>query len=143
MVQNIAMGPTILAEVGIKKPDNMPGISFITILTGNASKPARKKVFYEYYWEYDFSMTPTVFGMRTDKYKYIKYQGIWDRNELYDLEKDPDEKYNLIAEPALQDIAKSMSSAIYDWLEQTDGMRIPLKRTVKYRFGDFKHDGEH
>nr|WP_273569093.1 sulfatase/phosphatase domain-containing protein [Maribacter sp. Hal144] len=121
----------------------MPGVSFIPILTGDADAPTRKEVFYEYYWEYDFPMTPTVFGMRTDKYKYIKYQGIWDRNELYDLQKDPDEMYNLIADPDKQDIAKSMSAAIYDWLESSKGMNIPLKRTVKYRFGDYKHANEH
>lgn len=143
MVQNIDIGPTVLAEAGIKQPDNMPGVSFIPILTGDVSVPSRKEVFYEYYWEYDFPMTPTVFGMRTDQYKYIKYHGIWDRNELYDLQNDPDEMYNLIADPDKQEIAKSMSSAIYDWLEQTNGMNIPLKRTVKYRFGDFKHKNEH
>lgn len=142
MVQNIDIGPTILAEAGISKPKQMPGVSFIPILKGETAA-SRKEIFYEYYWEYDFPMTPTVFGMRTDKYKYIKYQGIWDRNELYDLEKDPDEMYNLIGEPELQETAKKMSTAIYDWLEETKGMNIPLKRTVKYRFGDYKHKGEH
>ena len=85
MVQNIDIGPTVLAEAGVKQPDNMPGVSFIPILTGNKDVASRKEIFYEYYWEYDFPMTPTVFGMRTDQYKYMKYQGIWDRNELYDF----------------------------------------------------------
>ncbi|WP_282056601.1 sulfatase family protein [Maribacter luteus] len=143
MVQNIDIGPTILAEAGVKQPDNMPGVSFIPILTGDTNAPSRKEVFYEYYWEYDFPMTPTVFGMRTDQYKYIKYQGIWGRNELYDLQNDPDEMYNLIADPDKQEIAKEMSTAIYDWLESTNGMQIPLKRTIKYRTGDFKHKNEY
>lgn len=142
MVQNIDIGPTVLAEAGIQKPNHMPGVSFIPILTGDENAPSRKEIFYEYYWEYDFPMTPTVFGMRTDQYKYIKYHGIWDRNELYDLQNDPDEMYNLIADPNKQEIAKEMSTAIYDWLESTKGMQIPLKRTVKYRFGDFKHKDE-
>ncbi len=143
MVQNIDIAPTILEEAGIKKPDYMPGVSFVPILKGDAGIAARKEIFYEYYWEYDFPMTPTVFGMRTDDYKYIKYHGIWDRNELYDLKNDPNEMYNLIADPDKQDIAKSMSEALYNWLEQTNGMNIPLKRTVKYRFGDFKHKKEY
>ena len=143
MVQNIDIGPTILAEAGVEQPKNMPGVSFIPMLTGDTNVKSRKEVFYEYYWEYDFPMTPTVFGMRTDQYKYIKYHGIWDRNELYDLKNDPDEMYNLIAEPDKQEIAKSMSAAIYDWMQETNGMNIPLKRTVKYRFGDFKHKNEH
>ena len=143
MVQNIDIGPTVLAEAGVKKPENMPGVSFIPILTGDSEVASRNEIFYEYYWEYDFPMTPTVFGMRSDQYKYIKYHGIWDRNELYDLKNDPEEMYNLIADPDKQEIAKSMSAAIYDWLEATNGMNIPLKRTVKYRFGDFKHKNEH
>ncbi len=141
MVQNIDIAPTILAEAGVAQPQNMPGVSFIPVLTEEA--PSRKEVFYEYYWEYDFPMTPTVFGMRTDRYKYIKYHGIWDRNELYDLENDPDEMYNLIADPSKQELVKSMSEAIYAWLQETNGMNIPLKRTVKYRYGDFKHKNEY
>ena len=62
---------------------------------------------------------------------------------LYDIQKDPDEMYNLISDPAFQDIAKSMSHSLYDWLEKTGGMQIPLKRTVKYRFGDYKHQNEY
>ncbi len=143
MVQNIDIAPTILAEAGIDTPDTMPGTSFIPILTGEAGAAPRKEIFYEYFWEYDFPMTPTVFGMRTDKYKYIRYQGIWDRNELYDLENDPEEMYNLISDPDKQEIAKSMASSIYDWLENSKGMNIPLKRTVKYRFGDYKHANEY
>ena len=143
MVQNIDIGPTILAEAGVEKPKNMPGVSFIPALTGEPGAKVREEVFYEYFWEYDFPMTPTVFGMRTEKYKYMKYQGIWDRNELYDLENDPEEMYNLIAEPDKQEIVKSMSTDIYNWLEQTNGMQIPLKQTIKYRFGDYKHEGEY
>jgi arylsulfatase A-like enzyme len=51
-------------------------------------------------------MTPTTFGIRTDKYKYIRYQGIWDRNEFYDIQNDPDEMYNLIDRPELQAVIK-------------------------------------
>ena len=65
----------------------------------------RDKIFYEYYWEYDFLMTPTVFGVRTDKFKYMRYYGIWDTNELYDIEKDPHEITNLISRPEYAETA--------------------------------------
>ncbi len=143
MVQNIDIGPSILDLAGVEKPENMPGSSFIPLLSTNEAETKRNEIFYEYYWEYDFPMTPTVFGMRTDRFKYIRYHGIWDRNELYDLQNDPNEMYNLIADPKYQDTAKSMSEAIYDWLSKTGGMQIPLKRTVKYRFGDYKHQNEY
>ncbi len=143
MVQNIDIAPTILDLAGIPKPENLPGHSIIPLLTNQDKDDVRKEIFYEYYWEYDFPMTPTVFGMRTDRYKYIKYHGIWDRNELYDLSNDPEEMYNLIADPEFQEISKSMAQDLYDWLEKTQGMQIPLKRTVKYRFGDYKHPKEY
>lgn len=143
MVQNIDIAPTILEVAGTSKPEHMPGFSIIPLLTGGEMASLRDEIFYEYYWEYDFPMTPTVFGMRTDRYKYIRYHGIWDRNELYDLQNDPDEMYNLISNPELQEVAKTMSQSLYDWLEETKGMQIPLKRTVKYRFGDFKHQNEY
>lgn len=138
MVQNIDIAPTVMQYAGLSKPDYMPGKSFIQILKGDTTN-WRDRIFYEYYWEYDFPMTPTVFGVRTNKYKYIRYQGVWDGNELYDLENDPNEMYNLIAKPEYQELVKSLANELYDWLEKTDGMNIPLKRTVKYRWGDYKH----
>ncbi|MDF0708791.1 MULTISPECIES: sulfatase/phosphatase domain-containing protein [Flagellimonas] len=119
MVQNIDIAPTILAEA-VKKPDYMPGVSFMPVLTVDYPAANRKEVFYEYHWEKDFPMTPTMFGMRTDQYKYIRYQGIWDRNEFYDLLNDPDEKHNLIGDPTKQGTNKNMPQSLYGWLAETD-----------------------
>lgn len=84
-------------------------------------------------------MTPTVFGVRSDKFKYIRYYGIWDTNELYDLEKDPEETTNLINKPEYAEIAKKLGGELFDWLEQTKGMQIPLKRINRSPFGDYRH----
>ena len=142
MVQNIDIAPTILDCANVKKPEYMPGSSMLKILNGN-EKNWRKKIFYEYFWEYDFPMTPTVFAVRTDKYKYIRYYGIWDSNELYDLENDPDEMYNIIEKPEHQELVKSLAGELYDWLEETRGMNIPLKRTIKYPWGDYKYEKQY
>lgn len=143
MVQNIDIAPTILDQAGVQKPNHMPGVSFVPILTGEQAKGNRSEIFYEYYWEYDFPMTPTVFGMRTDNYKFIRYHGIWDRNEFYDLKNDPHEMYNLIGEPQYQDTIRSMQQALFQWLKDTDGMQIPLKATRRPRYGDYKHKKEY
>ena len=39
---------------------------------------------------------PTTFALRTGRYKFIQYHGIWDLDELYDLKNDPLEEHNLI-----------------------------------------------
>lgn len=141
MIQNIDIAPTVLELAGLKKPDYMPGKSFMQLLKGDSTQ-WRDKIFYEYYWEYDFPMTPTVFGVRTDKYKYIRYNGIWDQNELYDLENDPNETTNLIEKPEHAELVKKLAADLFDWLEQTKGLQIPLKRTIKKPFGDYRHPNQ-
>ena len=138
MIQNIDIAPTVLHMAGLKKPDYMPGKSFVQLLNGDTVQ-WRNKIFYEYYWEYDFPMTPSVYGVRTDKYKYIRYMGIWDRNELYDLENDPNEMYNLIDNSTYEPIVKQLANDLFDWLESTKGMQMPIKRIIKKPFGDWKH----
>ncbi|HJZ38856.1 MAG TPA: sulfatase [Bacteroidales bacterium] len=133
MVQNVDVAPTILDYAGIKKPEQMVGYSFLPLMKGQ-DIPWRNEVFYEYYWEHEFPQTPTMHGVRTDRYKYIRYHGIWDTNEFYDLQEDPAETKNLIASPEHQETIKKMNKALYDWMESTDGMNIPLKRTERPHF---------
>ncbi|CAN5529338.1 sulfatase [soil metagenome] len=127
IIQNIDIAPTILDMAGIKQPAQMQGKSFYPLLKGETIT-WRNKAFYEYYWEYAFPQTPTTFGVREGDYKFIFYPGVWDINELYDLKNDPEEKKNLIRVAAYQNMIRKMRGEMYDWLEQTGGMQIPLKR---------------
>ena len=97
MILNVDYGPTILEAAGCAVPDAMQGASFYGLLTG-ARTQWRDAWLYEYFWERSFPQTPTVLGVRTDRYKLMQYQGIWDRYELYDLKNDPDEMHNLLAD---------------------------------------------
>lgn len=142
MVQNVDVAPTCLAMAGLKKPENMPGFSIVPLLKGDESN-WRDRVFYEYYWEFEFPMTPTMFGVRTDKYKFIKYYGIWDRDEFYDIQNDPNEMFNLIGKPELQPEIKKHLDALNEWLEKTDGLKIPLKKNNNYRNTDYRHQNEY
>lgn len=141
MIQNIDIAPTILEYAGIQMPDQMQGMSLAPLLEDKEIK-WRNRIFYEYYWENNYPQTPTMHGVRTDRYKYIRYHGIWDTNEFYDLQADPYEMNNLIASPEHQNIIRELSMEVYDWLEDTDGMQIPLKRTGK-RGGDHRNRGRY
>jgi len=132
LVQNIDVGPTVLEVAGLETPKRMDGQSFLKLLQGKRI-PWRDEAFYEYYWERNFPQTPTVHGVRTKRYKYIHYHGIWDIDELYDLQEDPDEKHNLIGEPQHAKRVDEMNKKMFDWLERTDGMLIPLRRDTKWR----------
>lgn len=133
MVQNIDIAPTILELAGLQAPEGMDGASFAPLLRGD-SIPWRNKLFYEYFWERAFPQTPTLHAVRTDRYKYIRYYGVWDINELYDLQNDPEEANNLIRNPEYQEISAELNNEIFDWLEATRGMQIPLKRDQGTRF---------
>ena len=127
MVLNIDIAPTFLELAGMAKPAQMQGQSFLPLLKGEKTT-WRDKVFYEYYWEQAFPQTPTTFAVRTDKYKYIAYNGIWDINELYDLEKDPYEMNNLIRDTSMDKIGLGLRNELNNWLEKTGGLQIPLKK---------------
>jgi N-acetylglucosamine-6-sulfatase len=127
LIQNIDIAPTILDVAGLETPGRMDGKSFLPILQGKKI-PWRDSAFYEYYWERNFPQTPTTHGVRTDRYKYIHYHGIWDIDELYDLKEDPEEMHNLIDSPEHQKLVKQLNNRMFEWLEKTDGMLIPLRR---------------
>ena len=130
LVQNIDIAPTVLDMAGLVPPSYMPGQSFIPLLKGEDVSDWRDKIFYEYYWEYAYPQTPTVHAVRTDRYKFIRYHGLWDTNEFYDLENDPWEMNNLIKSPEHQEQIEEMLDDLWTWLEETGGMQIPLKRTT-------------
>ncbi|GAA4438545.1 sulfatase [Pontibacter saemangeumensis] len=139
MVMNVDIAPTVMELAGLEKPPHMQGNSFLPLLKGE-QPPWRDRMYYEYYWEWAFPQTPTIFGVRTDQYKYIYNHGVWDINELYDIQKDPQEMNNLIRNPAYEKVAMELKADMWNWLESTDGLQIPLKN-VPYKRIDLPYKG--
>ena len=125
VVANIDMAPTILEAMGLKKPPHMDGNSVIPLLTGQETE-WRDYFLYVYYWEKNFPQSPTVFSLRGERFKYITYYGLWDADELYDLQNDPGETSNLCYDPAYSGIAKEMETRLYEMMEELGGMEIPM-----------------
>jgi N-acetylglucosamine-6-sulfatase len=127
VVANIDIGPTCLEAAGLQAPAHMDGRSFLQLAAGKTMPDTwRKNLLYEYYWEYNFPQTPTTFALRDDRFKLIQYHGIWDIDELYDLQKDPHELQNLIFEPSQQARIRQMRAQLHQMLEQSNANRVPF-----------------
>jgi N-acetylglucosamine-6-sulfatase len=105
----------------------MDGRSFLPALRGQQLAEG-SDFLYEYYWEYAFPHTPTTFALRDDRYKFIYYHGVWDLQELYDLQTDPAEQFNLIHVPEHRARVEAMRKRLFDRLEAANAMQIPLRR---------------
>ncbi|MHB9030577.1 MAG: sulfatase family protein [Candidatus Latescibacterota bacterium] len=100
MALNLDLAPTILEAAGVKVPASMQGRSFIGLIAGKDT-PWRNEFLYEYFWERAYPQTPTVLGLRTDRYSFMRHHGVWDLYELYDIQKDPDQMHNLLGQVRL------------------------------------------
>jgi N-acetylglucosamine-6-sulfatase len=127
VVANIDIAPTVMAAMGLQKPPHMDGANFLPLAQGRQI-PWRDYFLYVYYWEKNFPQSPTVFSLRGDRYKYITYYGLWDADELYDLEADPNEMHNLRFDPAYSETLAAMETRLYDMMEELGGDQIPLNR---------------
>jgi arylsulfatase A-like enzyme len=128
MIQNIDVAPTVLDVAGAEPESRIDGRSALPLFRGRSGEAVdwRDSILYEYYWEWNFPHTPTMFGIRTDQWKYVFYYGLWDVNELYHVQRDPEEMNNLIK--ARPELADSLRNVLFDRLERTGGLSIPLKR---------------
>ena len=92
MVLNIDITPTILELANISVPKEYQGKSLLPLIK-NKNVKWRSEILTEHLW--DFEHIPQTEGVRTDRWKYIRYQNHPEYEELYDLNVDPNEKKNL------------------------------------------------
>ncbi len=125
MVANIDIAPTLMEVAGLDASPDMDGHSFWPLALGDQVS-WRNTLLYEYYWEWNYPQTPTVFALRGDRYKFIRYHGIWDTDELYDLQQDPSEMTNLINSPEHKPIADALKEQMFATLQASKGLKVPI-----------------
>jgi len=142
MVLNLDLAPTILAALGVETPEqaHFDGQSFLPWLQGQ-SVPWREHFLYEYQWEWNFPATPTQFAIRTDRYKYIHYQGIWDIDSFHDLATDPQERHNLMDVPAYEEQVGELRKRLFDELDARGALLLPIRRPTGERLDQRKLTG--
>ena len=94
MVLNIDVTQTIADLAGVKAPKSWQGKSLMPLVKNEKKSIERDTVLIEHIW--DFSKIPPSEGIRTKKWKYFRYVNDKTIEELYNLEKDPQEIKNLV-----------------------------------------------
>lgn len=131
MVLNLDLAPSILDICAAKPLEGAHGRSWKPLLKGKADG-WRASWFYRYDYEKEFPYTPNVRGVRTERWKYIRYphgDGQPDRHlaELYDLEADPLEVKNLISDPKHAAQVKTMQAELERVLKDAGALPDKLR----------------
>ena len=63
---------------------------------------------------------------------------MWDRNGFYDLNSDSHERHNLIRVPAYQERIVKLREQLFNELDETGGLSIPIRRPKNEQFYDRK-----
>ena len=96
MVLNTDLSPTILQLAGLTPPESIHGASLLPYLNGKKIRK-RSSILCEHLMKNP--EIPDSEGIRTEKWKFIRYHNHPEYIELYDLENDPSEKSNLALNP--------------------------------------------
>jgi len=112
MVQNLDMAETFLELTGTAVPDDMQGRSLVPLMKGETPDSWRDAIYYHYYeGEGKVHNVYVHYGVRTARYKLIYFYTL-DEWEFYDLEKDPSEMRNEIANPEYADLIEQHRSEL-------------------------------
>ncbi|HZJ15611.1 MAG TPA: sulfatase-like hydrolase/transferase, partial [Chthoniobacteraceae bacterium] len=119
---NIDLAPTFLDFAGVARPEAIQGRSWRPLLEG---KPGdwRTSFLFEYFREGQFA-APTVFGVRTATAKLIRYPGHDEWTELFDLQADPYELKNLVADAASRELRTQLETEL-ETQSKTVGFVVP------------------
>jgi arylsulfatase A-like enzyme len=119
MSLTIDFAPTLLELAGVKPTGKFDGRSLVPLLNGKTPGSWRNEFLIEY-------NTDTVFprvrnmgyqAIRTDRYKYIRYNDLEGMDELYDLLADPYEMNNRIDDPKLAATREDLQRRLDQLLE--------------------------
>lgn len=115
MVINNDVFHTVLDYAGVPLPKETEhhGLSWRPVLEGGAAW--RESWFYEYFEYPAVHCAPIHRGVRTRRWKLIHYLQTPQAWELFDLEKDPEERRNLYNDPAHRAIAGQLREELERW----------------------------
>jgi N-acetylglucosamine-6-sulfatase len=113
LASNADLAPTLLELGGVAIPATMDGSSLLPALRSDTTA-IRAALLIEYFSDTEF---PRIRNMgykavRTDRYKYIRYEELIGMDELYDLQSDPHELTNLLPDRVPATVRDSLNGRI-------------------------------
>ena len=131
LVQNIDYAPTFLELAGVEIPDDIQGISLMSLLRGEHPQDWRSSLYYHFYEYPAEHMVKRHYGVRTERYKLIHFYDDIDQWELYDLQTDPTEMNNLFDKPGYESIIEKLKQELVE-------LQTLYGDSIEYRLRDKK-----
>lgn len=114
LTQNIDFAPTFLELAGAEVPASMHGKSLVPLLGGQKPDDWRTAIYYHYYESQATHRVPAHYGVRTDRYKLIRYyEPEVDGWELFDLERDPGELKSVADDADYREVRKRLEQELH------------------------------
>ena len=132
LVSNERFAATLLRAAGVAVPEAFRNGDFYDVFS-RREHPRNEKVFFEHYGAY-WGLHPFR-GVVTRRFKYIRYYGEDDTEEMYDLEKDPAELHNIAASPSHDGVRRELVGEVNRWWSATGG-----RHSACYESDAFKHN---
>ena len=114
-VMNLDIAPTLLQAAGVAIPKDMQGLSFLPLLQHKAK--GRNALYYHYYENGEHKVSPH-FGVKTKRYKLIRFYKRVNGWELYDLKKDPGEMHNVFGKKGYEKITDQLHQLLMQMIDQ-------------------------
>ena len=131
MIGNIDMAPSILELCGVKAPLPMQGQSWVPFVTGNRDKASRRDSFVYSLHRQDAAQ-PSAKALRTERYKLILNLFPHDKDELYDLQTDPQEMKNLALDNDHREQVVEMKRTLLFHMKKIEDPAVPaVEATLK------------
>jgi arylsulfatase A-like enzyme len=119
MALNLDLAPTMLELAGLQVPRQMQGRSLVPFLNGSEPAQWREDWLYEYYEYPSANNVPKHRGIRTARYKLIHYYLPPEEFELYDLQNDPEELFNLYGESRYRGLTETLRRRLEELRRET------------------------
>lgn len=108
MALNLDFAETMLEIAGVEVPSDMQGRSLLPVLKGEEPENWRDSIYYHYYEYPGYHYVKRHYGIRTERYKLIRYYHDIEAWELYDLQEDPSELNNLYGVAGYEGLFESL-----------------------------------